>query len=200
MPVLGLTLLAGLGVWFIADKRGEATEMAPLCQGMHADSGFDEALVYIQSAQGYLTGRVDSPDPAPCPESTAGQVLATTDDPAALGKFYDDRIAQRAALSSVEARYAWDVETLFQVNLECAADWDCAQKRISALIAAGLKPSQSLVFCGFDASPAPEGAETEGLAAFRRPQSLPFICDELIRGSGVSEGWIAAYADYFDGR
>ncbi len=198
--VLSITLIAGLGVWILADRRGEATEVMPLCQGAQAGQGFDEALVYIQSAQGYLTGRVDSDDPEKCPDSAIGRFLLAKDDPAALEKFYDQGLGQRDEMPSVEARYAWDVETLLQVNLECDADWDCAQKRISTLILAGLKPSQSLVFCGFDDSPSPDAAEADGLARFRNPRSLPFICDELVGGSGISDGWISAYADYFDGR
>lgn len=198
--MLGLALLAGAGAWILADQRGEATEMTPLCQGAQAGSGFDGALAYIQSAQGYLTGRVDSSDPDQCPESTLGQFLLAKDDPDALEKYYAHRLEQRNAMPSVEARYGWDVETLLQINLECDADQDCARERISALIEAGLKPSHGLVFCGFDNAPSPETEEVDGLAEFRRPQSLPFICDELLQGSGVSDGWMTAYADYFDGR
>lgn len=197
---LGIALFACLGAWIYADGRSEAREMTPLCQDSQGENGFDKALVYIQSAQAYLTGQVDGADPEQCPEGMIGQFLSATDDPTVLGKFYAQRLERRDAMSSVEARYAWDVETLFQINLECDSDWDCAHRRISSLIADGLKPSQSLVFCGFDENPSPDVAETEGLTGFRNPQVLPFICDELLGGSDVSDGWRAAYADYFDAR
>lgn len=200
MPFFCIALLGGLGVWLISDRRGEATEMAPLCQGAQAGQSFDKALIYIQSAQAYLTGRVDGPDPAQCPDSTIGRFLQAKDSPAELDSFYDQRLEQREGLPSVEARYLWDVETLLQINLECNANWDCARDRITTLISSGLNPSQSLIFCGFDDSPSPNATEVKGQTDFRSPQSLPFICDELLGGSGISNGWASAYADYFDGR
>lgn len=184
----------------LASGGGNPDLSSTLCRAMDDYGNFDEALAYIQAAQGFLTGTIDENSVAACPDSALSKVVGLSEEDEFSSKFMMDQLAARALLDSPQQRYDWDVRSLFFINLMCDSDWTCGRKEIEFLIAHGLPPAQSLVFCGFDAAPLPEPSELREFEAFRRPSSLPFICDELKGGEGVSEDWAISFSDYFDAR
>ena len=188
------------GVLFFDRAHAQVDEEQIVCAPFSADTSTDESRAFIQAAQGYLTGRFDINDMANCQNAKLLSFTSTDLGSDVLPTVYTDLLSDAVGQDGVAVLFARDIRLLLRLNLDCGSDWECANQTVSRLIDAGLEPSQSPVFCGFDSLPAPSADLLEGLQTVRNATQLPFLCDELIGGTAVSNGWKRALSDYFDDR
>lgn len=194
-----LLLVAALVLFSQKEARAQDRSADFLCDGMSDVISFDQSRAFIQYAQGFLTGRIDVPAGSAC---ETGPVIGVFDDAADVQGLYDAALEARLSATDAETMYGHDVALLLRLNLECDADAGCWNDRIERLSQDGLDVQTSLVFCGFDDLAHPDPQTVSAMMSFRRPKTLPFLCDELLdpTAPSVSDAWRDAAIEFFDAR